>query len=588
MKKYSVKTSAIGLLLLSEALTCSALTLGRARGAVVLGQPLDIAVPVQMDEGDDIMSLCLDADVAYGDVPQVKGRVTLTPSPAVNGQSASVRIRSSQPVDEPVVAASLRAGCTQKVSRRFVFLADLPSEAAPNSKPAAPSATTPSLPVAAIVPPAMVTVAPGKPPAEVTPPALNRGKAVIGNGRTTPAGGSDLLATSANKTLNVSTKAKPTLKLATVELRDLRDPDLKFTQELFTLPIENSKSAAAAIALWQALNAQPEDVVHDRQRLQMLDADVGALRANTSKNEANLVQLKQRLEAAESERFANGLVYGLVALLLASLVGLFLLWRRPKTGDGQSNSWWQGPGTVQTDQGTIREQGSPRSGPSALGEMPTRTAFVDIDLDLDLGFDESAAVPARAIPTLTDSQVVSLEQSPTPSSATNWVTDRGFSPSMVSALRTTNSEEVVDVRQQAEFFMSLGQNEQAIHMLMDRVDGPDDASPLVYLDLMQLLRRLGRRIDFNEYRDKFNRIFTGKAPEYANFNDKGKDLEFYAEVLAHISAEWSSDLILDILEGCIFRHPDDDLGQPFDLQAFEDLLLLHGVATRLAANSRKA
>lgn len=584
MKKHSVKTSAIGLLLLSEALTCSALTLGRAHGAVVLGQPLDIAVPVQTDDSDDILSLCLDADVTYGDVLQAKGRFTLTPGPAANGQSASVRIRSSLPVDEPVVAVNLKAGCTQKVSRRFVFLADLPSDAALALKPAMPPA---SLPVAAVVPPASVTVVPGKSAVLTTPPVVSRGKATAAKSNTPPAGVPVPLATLASKTAKLSAKAKPILTLAAVELRDVRDLDLKFTQELFTLPIENSKSAAAAIALWQALNAQPEDVVRDRQRLQALDADVGVLRATTSKNEANLVQLKQRLEEAESERFANGLVYGLVALLLASLVGLFLMWRRPRAVDKPSNSWWQGPGAVQTDQGTILEQGSPRSGPSALGEIPTRTAFVDIDLDLDLGFDEPAAAPVKAIPTLTDSQVVPLDQAPPLSPVTNWVTDRGFSPSMVSALRTTNSEEVVDVRQQAEFFMSLGQNEQAIHMLMDRIDGPEDTSPLVYLDLMQLLRRLGRRIDFNECRDKFNRLFTGKAPDYANFNDKGKDLESYAEVVAHICAEWSSDLILEILEGCIFRRPDDDLGQPFDLQAFEDLLMLHGVATRLVTNARK-
>ena len=573
--KHSVKTSAIGLLLLTEALTCSALTLGRARGAVVLGQPLDVTVPVQMDEGDDIMSLCLDADVVYGDVQQARGRVTLTPTPALNGQSASVRIRSSQPVDEPVVATNLRAGCTQKISRRFVFLADLPSESASPARTAPTTAALPSLSIAASLPPALVGGAPDK-SVPVTSPIRSPLKVA-----TPPVSRSVVLVKPS------AVKSTPTLKLASVELRDLRDPDLKFTQELFTLPIENSKSAAAAIALWRALNAQPEDVMRDWQRLQVLDGDVSALRAVTVKNEAALADVKQRLQVAESERFANGLVYGLVALLLASLVGLFLLWRRPKTGEGASNSWWQGPGVLHTEQGTVREQSSTRSGPSALGEIPTRTAFVDIDLDLDLGFDESAAVPVRAIPTLTDSQVVPLDQAPPLSPVTNWVTDRGFSPSMVSALRTTNSEEVVDVRQQAEFFMSLGQNEQAIHMLMDRIDGPGDASPLVYLDLMQLLRRLGRRIDFNECRGKFNQLFTGRAPEYSNFDEKGKGLEAYSEVLAHISAEWSSDLILEILEGCIFRQADDDLGQPFDLLAFEDLLMLHAVATRLATDPQK-
>ena len=98
---------------------------------------------------------------------------------------------------------------------------------------------------------------------------------------------------------------------------------------------------------------------------------------------------------------------------------------------------------------------------------------------------------------------------------------------MVNALRTTNSEEVVDARQQADFFVSLGQYDQAIQTLRERIDGLGEASPLVYLDLMQLLRRLGRRIDFNQCRDQFNRLFTGRVPEYASFDEKGKGLEVY-------------------------------------------------------------
>jgi len=575
--KHSVKTSAVGLLLLIEAISCSALTLGRARGAVVLGQPLDITVPVQTDEGEDISSLCLDADVFYGDAQQAKGRITLTSAAPANGQSATVRVRSSQPVDEPVVAVNLRAGCPQKVSRRFTFFADIPSEAV-------------LLPKITPVPPGpVVTLAPAVNTAAVAPSVTNKtatlpSSAAAGNVKAVNK--SSVRPVPAVKPAIAAAKVTPKLMLASVVVGDSRDPDLKFTQELFTLPVENPKSAAAAIALWRALNAQPEDIMRDWQRLQSLESDVGALRVATAKNETNLIEMKERLQVAESERFANGLVYGLVGLLLASLAGLFLLWRS-RTGEvGTSHSWWQGVGASPTQQQSgPGEIASTRATLSVAGELPTQTAFVDIDLDLS--FAESAAVPVKPVPTLTDSQVIPLERVTSFSPPTNWTTDRGFSASMVSALRTTNSEEVVDVRQQADFFVSLGQYEQAIHTLMDRTEGAADVSPLVYLDLMQLLHRLGRRIDFNQTRDKFNRLFTGRVPEYATFDQKGKELEAYPEVLTHISSEWSSNLILDILEGCIFRVPEDDLGQPFDLAAFEDLLMLHAIATRLASESHK-
>ena len=200
---------------------------------------------------------------------------------------------------------------------------------------------------------------------------------------------------------------------------------------------------------------------------------------------------------------------------------------------------------------------------------------------------DSAVVPLQPVPALIDLQVTPVERVKSISSSTSRSADRGFSDSVVSSLRTTYSEEMVDVRQQADFFVSLGQTEQAIHTLMDRTEGTKDTSPLVYLDLMQLLHRLDRRIDFNQTRNKFNRLFTGKVPEYSGFDEKGQGLESYPQVLAHVSKEWSSDSILDILESCIFRAPEDDLEQPFDLAAFEDLLMLHGVAMRLAADSHK-
>ena len=116
--QHPFKTSVIGFLLLIESLSCSALTLGRARGAVVLGQPLDLSIPLMVDEGEDIAASCLDAEVFYGDVLQPRGRVTWTPASSANGQSAAARVQSSQPVDEPVITVNLRAGCAQRVTRR--------------------------------------------------------------------------------------------------------------------------------------------------------------------------------------------------------------------------------------------------------------------------------------------------------------------------------------------------------------------------------------------------------------------------------------------------------------------------------------
>ncbi len=595
MLKYPVKTLAIGLLLFMEATGSLALTLGRPRAIVLLGQPLDVTVPVQTDAGDDINSLCLDADVLYGDVQQGPGRITLTPVASAGGQSAFVRIKVSQPVNEPVVEATLRAGCTQKVSRRYVFFTELPPTVA--AVPALP-------PALALRPESTVST-----PVSGGPASESRGS----DAGTTPARSSPAVvrppvrpaATPSPKPKAARpaapvVKTAPRLQLDALDVQILRDPNLKFTDQLLTVPSDNPQMAATALALWRSLNAQPEEIMRNWQRLDVLEADVKSLRADAAKTEASLAVARQQLQEAQAERLPLAWFYALGALLIASLAGLIWMWRRQRFAEHGESEWWQGTVDGHAQHGTAATV-APVTSLSSPGELPNRTSFVDIDLDLSdslsgILVDREApvmetprGVPAAspdnwAVPTKPPAPVKAPERGATFSPPTGWAVDRSFSASMVSALRTTNTEEVVDVRQQAEFFVSVGQNEQAIRVLQDRIDGPGDVNPLAYLDLMRLHRNLGRRIDFNNCREKFNRLFTARVPEFSAFDEKGKSLESYPEVLEHLSQEWSSDLILEILEGCIFRRPETDLGQPFDVEAFEDLLMLHGVVNWLQAH----
>ena len=121
------QTVAAGVLLLA-ALGSTAMTLGRTRGAALIGRPLDLSVQVRLEPGDEATAACFDADVFHGDTRIDSGRVSVQFQPAAGAQDATVRIRSSVVVDEPVVTIYLRAGCTQKVTRRYVLLADYPTD----------------------------------------------------------------------------------------------------------------------------------------------------------------------------------------------------------------------------------------------------------------------------------------------------------------------------------------------------------------------------------------------------------------------------------------------------------------------------
>ena len=119
-----LRQAAIGGVLLATAIGASALTLGRTRGAALIGQPLEVTIPVRLDQGETLLSLCFEADVFYGDTQLDPARFQVLVEPAA-ALEANVRIRANAVVDEPVVTVYLKSGCAQKFTRRYVLLSEL-------------------------------------------------------------------------------------------------------------------------------------------------------------------------------------------------------------------------------------------------------------------------------------------------------------------------------------------------------------------------------------------------------------------------------------------------------------------------------
>lgn len=112
-----------GILWLCTATGALALTLGPNTRSATLGQPLDISIQAMLDAGDDLQSLCLDADVFYVDKQLDKSVVDVRAEKISGTQETVIRIRSATAVEGPVVTVHLRAGCAQKTARRYVVLA---------------------------------------------------------------------------------------------------------------------------------------------------------------------------------------------------------------------------------------------------------------------------------------------------------------------------------------------------------------------------------------------------------------------------------------------------------------------------------
>lgn len=602
-KVLSLRHHVAGLVLLLAAVPSLALTIGRARGPVLLGQPLELTIPVRLDATEDFDNLCVEADVFHADARVDPARVLVSLERG-SGLDATIRLRSLVTVDEPMVTLYIRSGCLQKSTRRYILLADMPTEApvlAPagpgvpagagagsRPSPAGAAATAagatgaqaqvaPPAPVAAngrgpsAAPGATVapraeaaprtgrrasarTVAPDA-PVEAEPPLAKAGKSAKG---------------SVARPASPKAAGKSRLKLEPLDLYAERDPVLKASPELLSTPAATDADRAAAAALWRALNAQPQDVLRDEERLKGLESDVRALRDVTSRNQSMLGQLRTELERAQRERYANGLVYALAVLLALALAIAGLLWYRSRQASTVTPDWWR-----KLDREIVADSSPAALGPAAravrtsttapLAPVPPADDSVEtVDFDLDAPSDmlatqkverASAAFGASSLPPY----------------------DRAdFSLSLPGMPRAMKAEELFDVQQQADFFVSLGQYDQAIEVLKNHIGESPDTSALAYLDLFRIYHSLNRREEYDVLRTDFNQVFNTQVPKFDAFAEGGSGLEGYQAALSRIIALWPTPRVLDVIEESIFRKPDAQ--EAFDLEAYRELLLLYGVA----------
>jgi len=162
--------------------------------------------------------------------------------------------------------------------------------------------------------------------------------------------------------------------------------------------------------------------------------------------------------------------------------------------------------------------------------------------------------------------------------------------SVPSIAEVLTAQALFDVQEQAEFYASIGENDQAIEILQTHIDENEASSPLAYIELLQLLYRLSRTETFEQVREKFQTHFNVQVPNFLGFSRKGRDLwSGHPEVLGKIEALWPTDEVQPLLRSLIVRKPSTEYSESdvrFDLAAFDDLLMLYNVAQTTPAASR--
>ncbi|MGM9489242.1 type IV pilus assembly protein FimV [Ideonella sp. YS5] len=551
-----------------------AIGFGRVSGSVVLGQSLDLPVPLHLDPGERLGPECVSAEVAAGEsrFGQDQVRVRLEPSKATGATESDwiARITTRSAIVEPVIEVSLTVGCERRFSRRFTAFADPPSSnapavatqpsRAPGAVPlvAAEGGETAEAPALARAPrnatpasqrrPARTAAAPSTPSA---PRARARAAAqspVVG--RQAPAAGNRLLLE----------PSAPRLKL------DLEDP-------VFMPPVRVGDPEATASAAGGS--AESPAAAADAGRVQALEKSLADLRREGAADRERAAALQVRLGEAERRERAVPWLASVLALALLVAGWLTLRLRRQQAAD--SARWWTpeaipSPAPVSSNPPDLQ---SPHDWRPA--EAPAPSGFAD------LVSEATAPLPVA----------LSIERDGSPQAKTpaekpyERTTAFGGPPVMVldpsadgAAVREVSVEELLDLEQQADFFIALGQEDAAIDLLMSHLRSTGGLSPLPYTKLLEIYRRQGDRDAFERIRARFNRRFNAYAPDWEAGPMSGRVLEEYPQAVQELQARWAEPLdAMAVLEAMLFRK--DPAYELFDLPAYKDVLLLYAIARDL-------
>ena len=146
--------------------------------------------------------------------------------------------------------------------------------------------------------------------------------------------------------------------------------------------------------------------------------------------------------------------------------------------------------------------------------------------------------------------------------------------------RAVSVEEMLDLEQQADFFVVLGQEEAAIELLVSHIRDSGAAGAMPYLKLMEIYRQRGDGEGYERMRVRLEQGFNAVAPGFAEDPVRGRHLDQYPGVLRHIEQAWQDPArALAELEVLMTRR---DGAEPFDLPAYRELMLLAAVAQDLS------
>jgi hypothetical protein len=572
---------------------------GEAGGFTVLGQPLDFAVNLRIEPGEFIGPECLAADVLSGDRKLSADQVRTSIQPT-SAEMARVRVATTTVMDEPVITVQLTVGCQTRISRRFVVLADppitaaaVPAAALPLASAVAPAAaaSSPALPSSPAVrsgpvAPSAAGGSSGERPAAPRPRAARSASAARTADGAAPSARPARSARDGSRTRSARpTAAAPAAVAAAPRLRlDVSEP---VSRNAEAQAVEQAIEAVAQAA--SAARAAASAASAAQERIATLERSVEQLRGEANRSRDLAAQMREQLAAAQG---ASRWLYPLLAgVLLLAAVAVWLAMRLAQLRRETRRSWVaaaHSPGPV-----TAAPTTEPVPSKQATSPIPFVTS--------EIVMPPPAAAVARARPAGAPAWPPPAPRDPDlppePFVTSRFVEEPALPPPSLAertlplpphvrnpdgsegSLRDVSIEELLDLEQQAEFFIVLGQDEAAVDLLVEHLRSTGGGSPLPYLKLLEIYHRRGDKDAYERTRSRFNHRFNAYAPDWDTGLLYGRSLEDYTGVLPRLTQVWPRPLdAMAELEALLFRKSRGDL---FDLPAYREVLFLYSLARDL-------
>lgn len=595
MNKFKRDSAAVlvALTLWGVAGACHGMGFGHPVTRAILGDTLSVSVPVRLDANEELSPECVKAEVFFGDdkVPPRWVQTQLNVSAAPVGRTADhvIQIRTTAFINEPVVTVSVAAGCRAMITRKWVTLVDPPDWKPPTVSESVPAAGMDG----ASRPEATRPVGQVQDPVSSSSGLGHQAPSFsISGGRARSVHSGQKVARARRHTADrpaaqiKTAQAVPRLVLDPVATDALVSPDLQMTAGLADVAqasgpaspeLERRRHAAAAV--WQAMSATTEELARDRDRLENLEHKLNALSQDSVRASEAVSGLQSRLLAQASPSGGRGVVDGLVAAVV--LLAALLVWRewslRRALALAERNAWL----TSRTHEDEVTPADVQRQADSLLPSIDEVVA----QADAEMAQSRAKAGPPSQVPIYDVPEPVTREPlaraggvSEQPAAEHVDVAKQAALPTMKrqDSLRDVSVDELIDLEQQAEFFLVLGQDESAIEVLEGYIQSTTAASPMPFLKLLEIYRQLEMRGAYERTRMNFNLRFNAHAPLWDADPVHGHELKDYPGVVERLQALWSyPDKALAVLERSLMRQ--DAESYTFDLPAYRELLFLYSV-----------